>query len=109
MSGMSGVTFVLCGRDSSPRIVACVESASPTSLNEIDLHSAMSLLQLLYDCLLYFTSFGAVLTMFASALTIVFWSLARIVRWLTGEPQTESGVRDQMYLHHADHLKRAGQ
>jgi hypothetical protein len=68
-----------------------------------------SLLELLYFCLLFLTAFVAVLTMFASVITIAVWSVTRLTLWLTAEPETDPRKQGQMYLHRADHLKRAGQ
>ena len=67
-----------------------------------------TLLEILYEALLYFTSFAAVLTLFASVIATAFWVVTRMVRWLTAEPQTETEEREQMHLRRAEHL-RAGQ
>ena len=67
-----------------------------------------SLLEILYEALLYFTSFTAVLTLFACAIATAFWVVTRMVRWLTAESQTEAKEREQMRLRRAEHL-RAGQ
>jgi hypothetical protein len=66
------------------------------------------LLEILYECLLYFTSFAALLTLFASVLATAFWLVTRLARWLTAEPEPESKEREQMHLRRAEHL-RAGQ
>jgi hypothetical protein len=67
-----------------------------------------SLLEILYGGLLYFTSFAAVLTLFASAIATAFWVVTRMVHWLTADPQTEAKEREQMHVRRAEHL-RAGQ
>jgi hypothetical protein len=65
--------------------------------------------QIFFDILLYFTAFGAILTLFASVVTIVIWPLKTLVSWLTAEPETELEKSKRLPLPNLDHLKRAGQ
>ena len=57
------------------------------------------------DGLLYFTAFGAVLTMFASIVGIVIWLVKTLFAWVTAEPDREADMVPQ----NLDYLKRAGQ
>jgi len=65
--------------------------------------------QIVFDILLYFTTFSAILTLFASVLTLLIWPLKRLVSWLTEEPESELEKAQQMPLPNLDHFKRAGQ
>jgi hypothetical protein len=62
-----------------------------------------------FDCLLYFTSFGAVFTMFASLVSIGLWLLKALWSWVTVEPQPEAGKPQDLYTPNLNNLKRAGQ
>jgi hypothetical protein len=66
------------------------------------------------NLLLYFTSFGAVLVLFASAVGVTVWTLrksirvtVRLYRPTQVKPIARTGC-DQGHEHHPDHLKRAG-
>lgn len=67
--------------------------------------------------LLYFTSFGAVLVLFVSAVGVTVWTLVKSIRAAVRlyrpkiKPQVKPIARtgrDQGHEHHPDHLKRAG-
>jgi hypothetical protein len=62
-----------------------------------------------FDCLLYFTSFGAIFAFFASVLSIVYWLLKTLFSWATAEPETELDKAQQFRPQNLDCLKRAGQ
>ena len=64
-------------------------------------------MQVFFDSLLYFTSFGAIFTLFASIAWIVIWLLKALWLWAV-EPETDASRSRQFHLN-LDHLKRAGQ
>jgi hypothetical protein len=66
--------------------------------------------------ILYFTTFAAVLVLFASSCTIIVWALMKSVRALVGfyramtDPEVRSmNKKNRRQLQRLDHLKRAGQ
>jgi len=68
--------------------------------------------------ILYFTSYGAVLVLFVSAIVVVCWVFIKLIQaairryFIMTDPQLKSAIKrskSQRYLHHAPHLKRAGQ
>jgi hypothetical protein len=65
--------------------------------------------QIFFDCLLYFTSFGAMFALFASILSIVIWLLKTLWSWMTAEPETDVGKSKQFHSPNLDCFKRAGQ
>ena len=66
-------------------------------------------MQIFFDCLLYFTSFGAIFVLFASVVSIVIWALKGLVSWATAEPETELDKAKQFRPADLENLKRAGQ
>jgi hypothetical protein len=66
-------------------------------------------LQFILTCLLYFTSLGSILTLFASVISIVFWLLKTLVLWLIAEPETDASRSTRFRPQDLDCLKRAGQ
>ena len=66
-------------------------------------------MQIFFDCLLYFTSFGAIFTLFASVVSIVFWLLKTLFSWVTAEPETGLTRSNQFRSQNLDVFKRAGQ
>jgi len=65
--------------------------------------------QIFFDCLLYFTSFGAIFTLFASVVSILVWLLKTLFSWATAEPESELDRLQQFRPQNLDFLKRAGQ
>jgi hypothetical protein len=67
--------------------------------------------QLIMDCLLYFTSFGATFTLFASVVSIVVWVLKTLWLWVIAEPEPEPETSRSKRFRPQDlsYLKRAGQ
>ena len=66
-------------------------------------------MQIFFDCLLYFTSFGAIFTLFASVISILVWLVKSLVAWATAEPESELDRLQQFRPQNLDFLKRAGQ
>jgi hypothetical protein len=65
--------------------------------------------ELFFECLLYFTTFGAVFTLFLVIALIVIWLLKWFWSAMTDEPETEADKSRQFRPMNLDHLKRAGQ
>lgn len=61
-----------------------------------------------FEYLLYFASFGATFTLFASVASVVIWLLRALWSWAI-EPQTDATKSMQAQLTNLDRLKRAGQ
>jgi hypothetical protein len=65
--------------------------------------------QLFLNCLLYFTSYGAIFVLFASVISIVIWLLKALLSWLIAEPETDASRSKRFRPQGLDYLKRAGQ
>jgi hypothetical protein len=67
--------------------------------------------QLFLNCLLYFTSYGAIFVLFASVVSIVIWLLKTLWSWMIAEPETEADTSrfERFRPQDLDYLKRAGQ
>jgi hypothetical protein len=65
--------------------------------------------QLILNCLLYFTSFGAFFALFASIVSIVIWLLKTLGSWLIAKPETDTVRPTRFGPQELDYLKRAGQ
>jgi hypothetical protein len=65
--------------------------------------------QLFLNCLLYFTSYGAIFTLFASVISIVIWLLKTLWLWVIAEPETDPSRSKQVRPQDLGYLKRAGQ
>jgi hypothetical protein len=65
--------------------------------------------QLFLNCLLYFTSYGAIFVLFASVISIVIWLLKALLSWLIAEPETDTSRSERFRPQGLDYLKRAGQ
>jgi hypothetical protein len=65
--------------------------------------------QLIMDCLLYFTSFGATFTLFASVVSIVVWVLKTLWLWVIAEPEPDTSRSKRFRPQDLGYLKRAGQ
>ena len=66
-------------------------------------------MQLFLNCLLYFTSFGAIFALFASVVSIVIWLLKTLGLWLNAEPEADTRRSTRFRPQELDYLKRAGQ
>ena len=62
-----------------------------------------------FDALLYFTAFGEILVLFASAVWIMIWLVKRVWSWVTAEPENSASRPREYYSQNLDYLKRAGQ
>jgi hypothetical protein len=65
--------------------------------------------QLFLNCLLYFTSFGAIFALFASVVLIVIWPLKALWSWGIAEPETDTSRSKRFRPQDLAYLKRAGQ
>lgn len=66
-------------------------------------------MQLIFNCLLYFTSYGAIFTLFASVVSIVFWLLRTLWSWVIAEPEMGTSRSNHFRPQDLAYLKRAGQ
>ena len=67
-------------------------------------------MQIIVDCLLYFTTFGAILALFISIISILAWLLKTLVILLLVGPQAKKRESNQLdFQGLAHHLRRAGQ
>lgn len=66
-------------------------------------------MQLIFNCLLYFTSYGAFFTLVVSGVSIVIWLLRTLWSWLIAEPETGTSRSKQFHPQDLAYLKRAGQ
>jgi hypothetical protein len=65
--------------------------------------------QLIFNCLLYFTSYGAFFTLFASVVSIVIWLLKTLWSWVIAGPETGTSRSEQFRPQDLAYLKRARQ
>jgi hypothetical protein len=61
------------------------------------------------NCLLYFTSYGAIFVLFASVVSIVIWLLKTLWSWVIAEPETDTSKSRRFRPQDLGYLKRAGQ
>lgn len=66
-------------------------------------------MQLILNCLLYFTSFGEIFTLFASVIWIVVWLLKTLWSWVIAEPETDTSRSKRFHPQDLSYLRRAGQ
>ena len=66
-------------------------------------------MQLILNCLLYVTSFGAIFALFASVVSIVIWLLMTLWSWVIAEPETDTIRSKRFRPQDLAHLKRVGQ
>ena len=66
-------------------------------------------MQLILTCLLYFVSFGSIIVLFASVVSIVFWLLKALVLWLIAEPEPDASRSARFLPQDLSYRKRAGQ
>jgi hypothetical protein len=65
--------------------------------------------QLVLNCLLYFTSYTAIFVLFASVVSIVIWLLKTLWLWVIAEPETDASRSTRFRPQDLSYLKRAGQ
>jgi hypothetical protein len=64
---------------------------------------------LILDCLLYFTSFGAIFVLFASVVSIAIGLLRTLQSWAIAEPDADTSTSEQFRPQALSYIKRVGQ